>query len=124
MPLKTCSSCQAQVGPRTITCKCGYEFAAKAATPAEPVPVETQDEVEDAGIFAAAGPCPLPPTGSDEDAILDWACDVRQKCRERGQNILLGALLLWAARFWPIETGEWLRVRNILVREGEALENA
>lgn len=107
MPLKTCPSCQKQVGPRLRKCECGHEFATSGSSAAARPTAAPAEE----GLGRSAGHSPMvvrvyaPGVGGDgknvvypvklEDVepstVRRWLIDTQRYMQERGKWYTLEA---------------------------------
>ena len=80
---KTCPECQAEVGPRTAECECGYVFPfAKGKAPKGRKPKPPQVEKP----FEALTEDPSEVIGVTDREALDSFIDQLQTCRDESRN--------------------------------------
>lgn len=94
MPLKTCPSCQAKVGPRLRQCKCGYEWgsgsAPRQSAEAQPASVRYSRHMSRVAIPGVGGDrrivvYPFNLAGTDYDTVRQWMTDCQTFFNDRNQ---------------------------------------
>lgn len=136
MPMKKCSSCGIEVGPRTKTCKCGVVFGSTPIVEQIPQNVSQPEIVEVPKKFSKrkrivltpSEKCPFAPEGykseefvTTKSVVQNWARKISDCSDDTVYTV--DCIIYWARNYWDLHSPEWYTVRHYIYSAFEPEEN-